>query len=104
MTQLRQGYERIKQYNAEVIVIGPDPLNTFQDYWKKNDLPFVGLPDNDRKVLKAYKQQVNWIKLERMPALFIIDNQGLIRHVHYGNAMSDILPMEKLYEVLSLIQ
>ena len=54
------------------------------------DLPFIGLPDPKYLVAKLYGQQVHWLKLGRMSALFAISKQGRVHYRHYGKSMSDI--------------
>jgi len=46
------------------------------------------------------KQEVKPLKLGRMPALLIIDKQGIIRYAYYGDSMDDIPENEDLFEVL----
>jgi len=41
-------------------------------------------------VADLYRQQVNLLKLGRMPALMIVDRQGRVRYAHYGDSMADI--------------
>ncbi len=84
-----------------VLAVGPDGPRAFQKYWQENDIPFPGLADLRSRVAKRYYQEVNLFKLGRMPALFIIDCQGVIRYAHYGNSMSDI-PSDE--EVLRLVE
>ena len=64
------------------------------------DLPFEGLPDPKARVLKLYGQEVNLIKLGRMPALVIVDKAGVARFVHYGHAMSDIPENTEVFSLL----
>ena len=90
MAQLRQDYQHFLDQNTEVIVIGPEKADAFQQYWSEHDLPFVGLPDPEHSVLKLYGQEVNLFKLGRMPAMVIVDKSGIARFVHYGHSMSDI--------------
>ena len=90
MAQLRQDYEQFVQRGAEVVVVGPEDAAAFQDYWHREGLPFVGLPDPKHSVLKLYGQEVKLFKLGRMPAQVVIDRSGTARYVHYGHAMSDI--------------
>ncbi len=90
MAQLRHDYEEFVDRDVEVVVAGPDDAQAFADYWKKESLPFVGLPDPRHRVLKLYGQQVNIFKLGRMPAQVLIDKAGVARFVHYGHSMSDI--------------
>ena len=100
MAQLRQEYERFVEREAEIIVIGPEGQQAFADYWRKEDLPFVGLPDPKHTVLKLYGQEINLFKLGRMPAQVVVDKASQARYVHYGHSMSDIPPNE---EILSLL-
>lgn len=90
MAQLRQDYKDFVDRNTEVIAIGPDSKNAFVDFWKENDMPFIGLADPDHEAAKLYDQEVNLLKLGRIPAQMIIDKQGIIRFVHYSSSMSDI--------------
>jgi len=53
-------------------------------------MPFIGLSDIKSKNAEKYYQEVNLVKLGRMPAVFIIDPEGIIRYVHYGDSMKDI--------------
>ncbi len=100
MAQLRQDYEKFKQRNAEILVLGPENAKAFADYWQKQNLPFVGLPDPKASVLKLYGQEVNLFKLGRMPAQVIVDKNGIARYAHYGHSMADIPSNEELLQML----
>jgi len=100
MAQLRDDYAEFVKRDAEVIVIGPEDRAAFAGYWEKEGLPFVGLPDPQHAVLKAYGQQIDLFKMGRMPAQVIVDREGLARFVHYGHEMSDIPPNEELLALL----
>ena len=101
MAQLRRDFDEFVEQDTEVVVVGPEGPQAFSDYWRENDLPFLGLPDPEHSVLKRYGQEVNLFKLGRMPAQLIIDKAGIVRFVHYGHSMSDIPPNA---ELLSLIR
>jgi peroxiredoxin Q/BCP len=103
MAQLRQDYSKFKALDTEVVVVGPEGVDSFKMYWKSHKLPFIGLPDPTHSVLKRYGQEVNLFKLGRMPAQVIIDKEGIARFVHYGHAMSDIPPNEEVLEILENI-
>lgn len=90
MAQLRQDYSQLVEQNTEVVVVGPEGPKQFAEYFEENDLPFTGLPDPEHSVLKRYGQEVNLFKMGRMPAMAIIDQEGVVRFVHYGKSMSDI--------------
>ena len=90
MAQLRLDYDQFDKRQTIIVVVGPEDRERFAEYWKKNDLPFIGLPDPKASVLKLYGQEVNLFKLGRMPAQVIVDKHGVARFVHYGHSMSDI--------------
>ena len=101
MAQLRRDYEQFIALNTEIIVVGPEKADAFREYWAKENLPFIGLPDPEHLVLKLYGQEVKLFKLGRLPAQMLIDKDGLVRFVHYGHSMADIHANE---EIISLIE
>lgn len=101
MAQLRQDYSAFEEQDTRIIVVGPESIDAFQQFWEAEDLPFIGLADPEHSVLKLYGQEVNLFKLGRMPAQVIIDRDGVVRYVHYGHSMSDIPKNE---EILQLIE
>jgi len=103
MAQLRQDYAEFTKRDTEVVVVGPEGANAFTEYWQKENLPFMGLPDPKHSVLKLYGQEVNLFKLGRMPAQVLIDKKGVARYVHYGHSMSDIPSNEELLELIDEI-
>ena len=66
-------------------------------------IPFIGLPDPDRSVAKIYRQEVNLLKLGRMPLNCVIDAGGYVRFAHYGKSMSDIPSNEALLYVIDVL-
>ena len=100
MAQLRQGYDQFVAQDAEIVVVGPEDRQAFVDYWRAENLPFVGLPDPKHTVLKRYGQQVKLFKMGRMPAQVVVDKAGTARYVHYGHDMSDIPDNEEILELL----
>lgn len=104
MAQLRQDYAEFVARDAVVIAIGPDSREAFQRFWRENDIPFVGLADPRHTVADAYRQEVNILKLGRMPAQLLIDRQGNIRYQHYGRSMSDIASDEDVLRLLDALR
>jgi peroxiredoxin len=100
MAQLRQDYAKFNEQETKIVVVGPEDEKAFADYFKENDLPFVGLPDPKHTVLKRYGQEVNLFKLGRMPAQVVIDKQSVARYVHYGHSMQDIPENAEILEIL----
>ena len=100
MAQLRQDYDQFVARDAEVVVIGPDGPRAFVRTWQAEGFQFPGLADPQHTVANLYNQEVNLLKLGRMPAVLVVDKQGKIRFEHYGESMSDI-PLNQ--EVLGVL-
>ena len=101
MAQLRQDSDRLARLDIEVLVVGPENSDSFRKYWKKESLPFIGLPNPDHSVLKLYGQEVKIFKLGRMPAQMLIDKSGILKFVYYGNSMADIPDLSEIEKILS---
>lgn len=100
MSQLRQDYPSFIERNSDIVVIGPEGPEKFKNYWSEHDLPFIGLPDPQHRILKLYGQQIKIFKFGRMPAQVMIDRNGIARYVHYGKSMSDIPKNKELLKLL----
>jgi peroxiredoxin len=90
MAQLRQDYNNFIDQQAEVIIIGPEDDRAFKEFWLREKMPIPGIADPQHVIAKLYGQEVKILKMGRMPALFVIDREGLMRFRHHGKAMSDI--------------
>jgi len=103
MAQLRLDYKEFEKRNTVIIVVGPEKMEAFENYWKENKLPFIGLPDPSASVLKLFGQEVNLFKLGRMPAQVLVDRQGIARFVHYGHSMSDIPENSEILQLIDSV-
>jgi len=104
MAQLRQDYSLFRERGTIVVAVGPEEKEPFAQYWEENQMPFIGIPDPEHRVADLYGQQVSMVKLGRMPAQMIIDKQGILRYVHYGNSMKDIPSNEEVLKLIDDIQ
>ena len=100
MAQLRQDYQNFVDRETEIIAVGPEGPDAFADWWHRRQMPFIGIGDPKHVIAKLFGQQVKLLKLGRMPAQFVIDKEGRMRNVHYGESMQDIITDE---EVLALL-
>jgi len=100
LARLRDEFEKFRSRGAEILAIGPNPPLIFKQYWKKESIPFIGLPDPAHSVARVYRQEVNLFKLGRMPLSCVIDSKGYVRFAHYGRSMSDIPPNKELLQVI----
>ena len=97
---MRADYSQLVEREAEILVIGPDGPRAFKRYWAEQDMPFVGLADPKHTVADLYEQEVNLLKLGRMPTILIVDREGRIRFRHDGASMRDIPSNSTLLELL----
>jgi peroxiredoxin len=100
MAQLRLNHVDFEKRDTVILVVGPENQIAFKEYWGKNNLPFIGIPDPVHRILKLYGQEIKLFKLGRMPAQVLVDKNSVVRFVHYGHSMSDI-PSNT--EILNLI-
>ncbi|GIV66813.1 MAG: hypothetical protein KatS3mg047_1206 [Bellilinea sp.] len=103
MAQLRQDYEEFRRRGAEIIALGPDGPRAYKRFWEEENMPFIGIPDIKSKIADRYYQEVNLFKMGRMPAVFVIDKDGIIRYKHYASSMSDIPENEEVLKVIDQI-
>lgn len=104
MAQLRHDYSAFTQRQTEVLIVGPGSLEQFKRHWQLENMPGVGLADPGAQVAALYEQQIQLIKLGRMPAQFLIDLEGRIRFAYYGQAMWDITDNQTVLALLDDLQ
>jgi peroxiredoxin Q/BCP len=103
LEHLRADFEEFYRRDAEILVVAPDSRERVWKYWQEKDLPFTALPDPSHHVANRYDQEVNWLKLGRMPALMVVDKGGHIHLAHYGGAMWDIPANEEILTLLDAV-
>jgi len=96
-------FDDFQKLDTEVVVLGPEDKKEFSEYWKQENLPFIGLPDPEQKVLKRYGQEIRIFKFGRMPAQILLDKKGIIRYAHYGSSMSDIPSNDEIIKLIKEI-
>jgi peroxiredoxin len=103
MAQLRHDYPEFVKRGAEVVILGPNDRDGFKRIWQMEELQMVGLADPESKVANMYQQEVNLLKFGRLPALVVIDKQGIMRLVHHSKSMRDIPDNITLFKILDEI-
>ncbi len=104
MMQLHQDYDKFKNNDTEIVVIGPENKEAFKKYWEENQLLFHGIPDENHSVLKLYGQQVNIFKLGRMPAQMLVDKNVILRYIHDGHSMKDIPEKSEVFSLIDTLK
>ena len=97
---MREEYAKFVERDAEILVIGPEGPRRFKQVWEAEQFPFVGFSDYKHSVADRYGQEVKLLKLGRMPAVLIVDKEGVIQFVHFGDEMSDIPRNEEVFALL----
>jgi peroxiredoxin Q/BCP len=97
---MRDDYPKFRALGATIVVVTRHNQKEMQEYWQKEKLPFVGVPDPAGAVTDVYGQQWKLFKLGRMPAQFVVDCQGKIAFVHYASGMSDIPTDETMLKLM----
>jgi peroxiredoxin Q/BCP len=97
---MRDSYSEFIKRGAEIVAVGPDSVNSFRRYWSNESLPYIGLPDPEKKVSSVYRQEVNLFKLGRMPLNAVVDLEGRIRYILYGSDMTDIPDNQTFLDVI----
>ena len=103
LARFRDDYAEFTQRDAEILAVGPDSLEAFQRYWRDEALPFPGLPDPQHSIADLYGQEVNLLKLGRMPAMMLVDKKGQVRYQHYGTSMADVADSKLVLNLLDRI-
>jgi len=97
---MKQDFNEFTSRNATIVVVAPHAAEKVAEYWKKEELPMIGIPDEDGKLANLYGQERKLLKLGRMPALFVIDRKGALVFAQYGTSMSDISGNSEILKVL----
>jgi peroxiredoxin Q/BCP len=97
---MKQDFEEFTSKKATIVVVAPHATDKVAEYWKKEELPMIGIPDEDGTLANLYGQEWKLLKLGRMPALFVIDKKGTLAFAQYGKSMSDIPKNSEMLKVL----
>jgi peroxiredoxin len=97
---MKRDFKEFTLRKTTIVVVAPHSAEKIGEYWKKEALPMIGVPDKEGKLAKLYGQEWKILKLGRMPALFVIDRNGSLAFAHYGKSMADI---PKNMEMLKLL-
>jgi len=76
----RDGYEQFEKLEAEVIGVSSDSTKSHQRFAQRHGLPFVLLSDEEGEVRKLYGVP-NTLGLFFGRVTYVIDNEGVVRHV-----------------------
>jgi len=96
----RDSYEVFKDAGAEVIGISSDSIESHQQFADANQLPFILLSDTDGLLRKRYGVPTAFGLPGRVT--YIIDRQGIVRHIFFSQFTSEKHVTEALQKLQSL--
>lgn len=95
----RDSYEIFKEAGAEVVGISSDSVESHQKFAQKHRLPFILLSDASGTVRKLFGVGSMFGRLPQR-VTYIIDKQGIIRHIF----SSQFMPEKHITEALNIIK
>jgi peroxiredoxin Q/BCP len=97
----RDEYEGFRKLNSEVVGVSSDSVESHRSFVEKYSLPFTLLSDEGGKVRKLYEVP-NTLGLFPGRVTFVIDQEGVVRHV-FSSRLGVVKHVEEAIEVLESI-
>ena len=102
MARLARDYEKFQELNAELYPITADVLKNAEKLDTKYGRgKFPVYYDQSKNVPKLLHQEWKLLKLGRMPAMLVVDKEGIIQWAHYSSSMKDIPKNEVVLKILA---
>ena len=98
--KLGKDLEKFNELNAAIYAILPDSFEKAKNFETEFARGYPIYYDDKKKVNKILKQEIKPLKFGRMPALLIIDKQGIIKYAYYSDSMDDIPKNEEILKQL----
>ena len=97
----RDSYSAFRELDAEVVGISPDSESSHGKFARDEQLPFPLLSDSDGSARRAYGVKTT---LGMIPGrtTFVIDKQGIIRHIYSSQIFAERHVKEALSALRSL--
>ena len=97
---MRQHYDEFRERGIEIVAIAPDGPRALARYWEQHVIPFPGIPYPEHRIAALLGQEVKLLKLGRIPAVLVVDADGIVRAAWYGESMRDIPSVEETLQAL----
>jgi thioredoxin-dependent peroxiredoxin len=97
---LRDDYGRFQAAGAEVLAISAEPAAASEAYLRAHPLPYPTLIDDDHRVFDAYDVTSRMMSLGQRPALFVVDEAGIVRFDEVGAQQWNIPSNRQVLAVL----
>jgi peroxiredoxin Q/BCP len=97
---LRQHDDEFRKRGSAIVAIAPDGPRSLARFWEQEGMPFPAVADPEHRIAELLGQEVQLLKLGRMPAVLVVDPDGIVRAAWYGESMRDIPSIEEVLAVL----
>jgi len=98
---LRADIDRFKRAGAQVIAIAPDDAQGVARFTRDNDYPFPLLADGNHAVFDAFDVINRLSSLGQRPAVFVIDQFGVVRFDSIGTQQWQIPTNDNVLAIVS---
>ena len=98
---MRADIDRFKQTGAQVVAIAPDDAEGVARFTRDNAYPFPLLADSEHAVFDAYDVINKLASLGQRPAVFVVDQTGVVRFDSIGKQQWQIPSNDNVLAVLS---
>ncbi|NHI92845.1 MAG: hypothetical protein EAX96_10120 [Candidatus Lokiarchaeota archaeon] len=101
LRKLAKDIKKFRELDVELIPILQDnKRNTIkvEEQFTQNKIRIYY--DVKREIGKVFNQEINMLKLGRIPAMFIIDKNGTIIYAYYSDTMDDIPNNTEIFDFL----
>lgn len=105
LIRIANDLNKFKELDTEVYVITADRFENarrLELVYLKGKFPIYF--DMDHEVVNLLKQDVKILHLGRLPAVLIVDKEGIVQYAYYGSSMVDIPSNRALIRTLNKIE
>jgi peroxiredoxin len=98
---LRENISTLTATGASIVAIAPHSHDELVKHLKTNSYPFTVLADPEGGVFAAYDVTSRMISLGQQPAMFIVDDKGIVRFDAIGDQQWDLISPKQLAKLLA---
>ncbi len=95
----RDSYEVFKDYDAEVIGISSDSVDSHRNFKEHHHLPFILLSDEKKEVRELFGVPKSMLGLLPGRVTYIIDKKGIVQHI-FNSQLNPEKHIDSAIEVL----
>lgn len=128
IAEIRRDYQRLTSTGLRIVAVVQSGAASIQKYMQGGEWPLVFIPDPTERLYQAYhveKSLAGFLSLKNIPALleatrkklgglhpegtttrlpadFLIDEQGIVQHAFYANRIAEHIDFQSVYTFAGL--